>query len=334
MTTPVPPVSSWKRTLGLALAASAVVGVLLLAFTWPSVTSEPRDIRLALVGPETQTAPIEQALAGEIFTLVPATDRAQAVRDIHTREVAGAIILGAQPEVLTASAGSPVIDTMLGSVRAELEQTLSEKIPGATVALTDIVPLSDSDPRGAGLTTAAFPLTLGGMIGGVLIAGAVVGARRRLTALLAYAAIGGALIAVLLQGPLGILQGSLLLNAAAAGAALLATSALIVGLATLIGPAGIGVGAVITLFVGNPISAATAPASFLPGAWGAIGQYFVPGASATLLRNISYFPDAPTAGPWLVLAGWTALGLVLLGLGARRERARRDKNTPAVTASA
>lgn len=74
------------------------------------------------------------------------------------------------------------------------------------------------------------------------------------------------------------------------------------------------------LFIANPISAAAQPVEFLTAPWGAIGQWFPPGAAATLLRELSYFPRADTLFPWLVLAGWAVLGLLLSTLGHYRDR--------------
>lgn len=71
-------------------------------------------------------------------------------------------------------------------------------------------------------------------------------------------------------------------------------------------------------FFANPISGAQLPPEFLVGSWGAIGQWFPPGAGLTLIRELSYFPDADATFPWLVLGGWTLLGLVLIWIGALR----------------
>ena len=74
----------------------------------------------------------------------------------------------------------------------------------------------------------------------------------------------------------------------------------------------------------NPISAAAIPVEFLPEPWGAIGQWFPPGAAATLLRDLSYFPAADTTFPWLVLAGWAAGGILLSLLGHFRTAGGRS----------
>lgn len=98
-----------------------------------------------------------------------------------------------------------------------------------------------------------------------------------------------------------------------------AISATIVGLRSVLGFAGLGLGAVLMFFLANPISGATLPPEFLVGSWGAIGQWFPPGAGQTLIRTLSYFPEASTAFSWFVLGGWTALGLLLIWIGSFRK---------------
>ncbi|WP_235344169.1 hypothetical protein [Brevibacterium sp. UCMA 11754] len=187
------------------------------------------------------------------------------------------------------------------------------EVPEVTV--TDAVPLNDDDSTGAGLAIAGLPLTIGGIIGGVLTSMLVHSRRMRAVAVVAYGAIGGLALTLVLQTWFGILQGNFGLNVLAAGLAVAATAALINGFVSLIGPGGIAIGAVLTMFIGNPIASLQAPKEFLAGAWGDIGQFLVPGASGTLLRNLSYFPDAPMAMQWWALIGWFALGIALILVG-------------------
>ena len=88
----------------------------------------------------------------------------------------------------------------------------------------------------------------------------------------------------------------------------------------LLGRVGIAVGAVITVLIGNPLSSAAQPLQFVAAPWGAIGQWFVPGASVTLLRDLSYFPSADAAFPWLVLLGWAAVGVIAMLVGHFRNQ--------------
>ena len=99
------------------------------------------------------------------------------------------------------------------------------------------------------------------------------------------------------------------------GLGIAATASVIVGLSSLLGRAGLAIGAVLTMFIGNPISALQSPKEFILAPFGEIGQWLVPGLSGTLLRDLSYFPEANIAGQIWALIGWVILGAVLTILG-------------------
>lgn len=191
------------------------------------------------------------------------------------------------------------------------------------VAVTDVVPLSDDDPNGSGFTAALFPTLLGGMIGGIGISIAVRGAMRRVAATLLYAVLGGGILTGILQGWFGALQGDWWWTLAAMSLSIGAIAAPITGIVALVGRAGTAAGPVLMLLIGNPISGATMPQEFLPGQWGEIGQWFPPGASGTLLRDLSYFPEADPANTWIALGAWAAGGLLLSVAGHATASARR-----------
>ncbi|MDF2441843.1 MAG: hypothetical protein JWR01_46 [Subtercola sp.] len=331
LTTAAPSPTPWRRIIGIGVALAVVVGVIVLAFSWPSVTSSVKNIPLVVVGPETAVIQVETALSTaspDTFAFVGAEDRAAAVSKIESREAYGAIVLGASPEVLTSSAASPVVSQLLTGLAPKLQAQVAAAAaaaaaggssPAVAVAVTDVVPLAASDPRGSGLTAAAFPLTLGGMLGGILASILIVGAWRRVVAITVYVVVAGLVLEAILGGWFGSLQGNYFVNAGAIALTLLAVSATIVGVASLVGRAGIAVGPVLFLLIANPISSATQPLEFLPQPWGAVGQWFPPGAGSTLLRDLSYFPAANLVFPWLVVAGWAALGIVLALAGHFRE---------------
>jgi hypothetical protein len=325
--------SPWRRVVGIAFALSVVVGIIVLAFSWPGVTSEPKNLPIAFVGPQAALEQVQGALdekAPGAIDPVTVDDRDAAVAAIETREVYGAVILSDKPEVLTASAGSPVVAQLLNGIAQQLQAQASAAAaaqaeaagvpaPTITVTVTDVVPLADADPRGAGLIAAIFPLVLGGMLGGIAITVALVGAWRRLVALAIYVVIAGFGVAAIMQGWFGVLQGDYVVNALAFTLAFAAIGAPIVGFAALVGTPGVAIGPVLFLLFANPISSAGAPVEFLPEPWGAIGQWFPPGAAATLIRELSYFPDADKLFPWLVLAGWAAVGVLLGMIGHFRQ---------------
>jgi hypothetical protein len=319
------------RVLGISLALAAVVAVIVLAFSWPAVSAEPKDLPIAITGPAEAVSAAEGAVdehSPGAIAFREVDDRDAAVEAIETREVYGAIVLGPEPEVLASSASSLAVAQLLGGVSAQLEEGVNAQAAAAAqaagaqaapphidVPVTDVVPLADTDPRGTGLTAALFPLVLGGMLGGIAISLAVIGAARRITAVLLYAVLGGLALTGILQGWFGSLQGDFWLNSAAIALALAAIAATITGFAALMGRVGIAIGAVVMLLFANPISAAAVPKEFLAVPWGEVGQWFPPGAAATLLRELSYFPAADTTFPWLVLAAWAAGGILLSIIG-------------------
>ena len=296
----------------------------------------------------------------ETFELKQASSREEAEQQIKQRETYGAIVFteGAAPEVLTAPAANAAATQMLNGVATQLNAQIQQKaLASKTEALTQavqaggeqgaqaaaqleqmkvqaeqasameakttaVVPLSDSDTSGSGIAIAAFPLVMGGTIGGMLSLTLINGTWRRFATATLYAVIAGAVTALILNVWFGFIPGDFATLWAAFGATYLATASFIVGVSALSSPlAGLGLGAVVTMFIGNPISGASMPSVFLPGAWGQIGQMMVPGASSTLLRSIAYFPEAATSGQWLVLGSWIAFGLLTGVIGwAVKER--------------
>ena len=325
-TTDAAPHTRWTYAAALGLALAVIVGVIVIAFLWPGVTASVKNLPIAVVGESAQVDQLESALANrspDTFDFVGADDRDAAVHLIRTRTVYGAIVLGKAPEVLTASAASPIVSQVLSSLAPALQAQLTAAIAAQGIALptplvitvTDVVPLASTDARGTGLAAASFPLVLGGTLGGIGISLAIVGVWRRVSALLVYAAGGGLAIAAIMQAWFGVLQGDYLLNAAAVGLGLLSIGAVITGFVSIIGRAGIGVGPIVFLLIANPLASAAQPIEFLAQPWGAVGQWFPPGAAVTLLRELSYFPDADKSFPWLVLGGWALAGLLLSVVG-------------------
>lgn len=331
------PHTPWGRAALMGVVLSAVVCIVVLAFSWPTATLSPKDVPIAISGSAETLAPLEKALNDQgngAFKLIEVTGRDEAVNEINTRQVYGAIILGQKPEVLTASAAGAATSAIMTQLHTQLQSMVQQQaaaaakaagaptVPTITVPLTDIVPLVSTDTRGVGLGSAALPLVFGGMIGGIGIVFVVAGARRRIVALFSYAVVGGLAIAGIMEGWLGFLGGNYWAVAGAFGLTLLAMGATIVGFASLFGRAGTAVGPVLFMLIGNPLSGAQFPKEFIATPWGSIGQWLPPGAGNSLLRDASYFPHANPAFPILVLAGWALLGLILVAAGHFRDQGR------------
>ncbi|WP_431278235.1 ABC transporter permease [Leifsonia poae] len=334
---PRAPHTPWLRAGVMGVLLSAVVCVIVLAFTWPSATLNPQNVPIAISGPAEAVQQVQTALdkqADGAFKLITVSDRDEAVSKIKSRDAYGAVILGSAPEVLTASAASSATNILMTQIHTQIQLMATQQAAAAAAAagaataptvevpLTDVVPLISTDLRGVGLTAAALPLVFGGLIGGIGITFVVSGAWRRVVSLFAYAIVGGLAIAGIMQGWFGFLGGSYWANAGAFALTLLAMGATIVGFASLLGRIGVAVGPVLFMLVGNPISGAAFPKEFIPVPWGTVGQFLPPGAGISLLRDTSYFHDANPAFPILVLCGWAVFGLILIVVGHFRDQGR------------
>ncbi|WP_030157093.1 ABC transporter permease [Glycomyces sp. NRRL B-16210] len=327
METTTPERTPVGRVIALSAGLALIVGIITLAFAWPSAGMGPNGIPIAVIGPDQAAEQVQDqldAVEPDGFEVSTAADADGARTLIEEREAYAALQIAPDGvTVYTATAASPtvarLITGMAEQMAAQAGQAAGE--PGSVrVAVEDLVPLPADDPNGAGLAAAGLPLAAGGIIMAVLIGSAVRGSGRQIAAaILAPLAIGAGVAAVLLF-VLESLDGDYL---AISGAIALATAGagwLILGLRKLLGNPGIAVGAIIVMLVGNPLSGMTGAPELLPAPWGAFGQLLPPGAGATLLRSTAYFEGHGGQAAVWTLAAWAAVGAVLFAVGAIRAK--------------
>ena len=191
---------SSAATRAILVGTLAVLAVALL-FLWPVRAASPRDLPIVVAGPPAAAQLVEQRLAGANapFVTTAVADRAAAVRRIETREAYGGIVLtpgtGAPAgtvdvELLTATAASPAVAQALVQGVGTLG---ASGAPGPTLRVhhTELAPLAEQDPRGAGIAMLALPLGIGGLIVGVLTALQVTGRRAKVVTILAASTLAG-----------------------------------------------------------------------------------------------------------------------------------------------
>ncbi|WP_280236468.1 hypothetical protein [Nocardia cyriacigeorgica] len=308
-----------QRAVAIGAAAALLQALMLIAFAWPAANMAPRDLPVAVTGP--QAAMVAERLVAhdpDAFEITTTPDENAARAAITDREVYGAIVTGGgAPRVLIASGASPAVAQQLTQIAQQISG-----VSGAPVE--DLVAADPDDPRGVGFGAMALPLVMSGIAAGVLLTLLVPSALGRTVGLLSFAVVGGLLSMVIVQGWLSLVPGSYLTLAAVAGLVSFAVAGIVAGLATVVGRAGIGIAALTMLLIGNPFSAATSAPELLPQPWGAIGQLLPPGAGASLLRSVAFFDGAAAMGPLVVLLVWAGVAVALLGVGAIRERRGTD----------
>ncbi|MFF7777402.1 ABC transporter permease [Streptomyces tanashiensis] len=321
-----PSAAAGRRTLAVLVLIPAVATLALWVFAWPAARIAPRDLPIGVAGPAAAADAVEQRLARHegAFEIHRYEDADAARAAIEDRDVYGAVVVTpGGTELLTASAGSPVVAGLLR------EAVTAQAPAGAQVQVTDVVAAPAGDPRGAVLGASLLPLALVGAASGV--ATVLLGLRgaRAVTTLVGAAALAGLVGAALADSWLGALTGSWWAEAGVLGLTVLAIGSAFAGLATLLGKPGFGLGAALTILLGNAFSGMSSAPELLPTGVGALGQWLPPGAGGSALRSVSGFDGAAAGGPLLVLSLWAAAGLTATALGSRRRRAEAPAPEPA-----
>ncbi|GAA4954058.1 ABC transporter permease [Actinoplanes utahensis] len=304
----------WVRSAALAALGVVIVALLGSALLSISHAPTPHHIPFGYVGADSTRQSLEQQ-AGDALDVTTYDSRDAALTGIGRLDVYGALIVTATGvELLKSTAASP-------QVAATLTGLVTTAFAGrATPTVTETTPLPSGDSAGGGLGIMLQVVILGGTIGSMGLGRLVPRYRADwargelpLIFLILYALCVGAGIAGLARGFgvgdhvdfLELMLGLALINLAATAS----TSALV----SLIGTAGAGIGGLLYFLIGAPISGAATAGPLMPAFWHDFGQALPPGAGATLLRRVLYFPDAPIGTPILTLALYAGTGALVLG---------------------
>ncbi|MFF1464420.1 ABC transporter permease [Streptomyces sp. NPDC058330] len=324
------PAAPNRRAVAVVLLVPLLVTLSLWAFAWPAARIAPRDLPVGVAG----SAPAADQLQKRFeerdgaFEVHRYEDAAAARAAIRDRAVYGALVVTPKgPELLTASAASPVVSQLLTAAAAEAAT------PGTQVPVTDVVAAPDADPRGSALGASILPLALAGVAAGAIVT--LLGLRgvRAALTLAGASVLVGVVAAAIAHSWLGALAGGWWTEAGAVGLTVLAIGAAVAGLAALLGTRGIGLGAVLIVLLGNSFSGVTSAPELLPEPVGAIGQWLPPGAGGSLLRSVAFFEGNAAGGSVLTLTLWALLGLTAVVLGGGRKRPAPTATDPGTAGS-
>ena len=320
-----------RKAVALVLALTAGLSLILALFVSIAVNAGPNGIRLAVAGPPAAVEQIKtgvaQAGGPDAFEVSVVGDEAAARAALLDRSIDGAIVIGPNgPTLLTASAGSPAISQLLTVAAAQLGNPAATGPP-----VVDVVPLPSGDSRGVGLAAGSFPMIIAGLALGIAAALAL----RSRWLVLGTVITGALTIAVSFAGILawlGVSGGHFWGEFSAISLTIAASALVVAGLVRLMGAAGAGLGALLLVIVGNPLSGIATSPRLLPAPWGEFGQWLPTGAGGTLVRTAAYFPEASVWAPLLVLLGWAVLGAAGVILGKVRVGGGHGAADSAVTA--
>ena len=308
------------RAAGIIVVLTVVLAILAIAFALPAARSKPHDVPIGAAGPMAASGRIadileQHAPAAFAITYYPGEE---ALRDaIRNRDVYGGISFGPDgpPRLLIATGGSPMVAQMLTQIGNDIAQQA-----GMPLHTEDLAPPTASDPRGAGLAASALPITLAGLLPAVAL---VLLLRykvwTRFVAAVVFAAGAAITIAALLRYVFGSIDHNMWGVAAGLTLGLLAAGLSMLGLGSLFGRAGLAIGALLALLLGNPLSGLNSAPEMLPSGWGALGQWLPQGATVTLLRSTAFFAGEGAITAIAVLACWAVAGTALIVIAAVRQ---------------
>ncbi|OFT27566.1 hypothetical protein HMPREF3171_11170 [Corynebacterium sp. HMSC08F01] len=298
------------KVLGASIGIPIIIGLMLFAFLAPTFASGPKDVPIAIAAPEPMVSQLEQTM-GEDGPDITVYGSGEEVRDaVLNREVVGGLSIAPTGATAYTAAGN-------GAPYAQMIEGMASKMEAQGVEVTreELAPTSQDDPQATGLAVLGLPLAFGGIISAVIATFLFRGNKwAKLAVLTGIAAVGSLVVTWMLHSVYGTLTGNFALEWLGIGCGILATSMLTAGLAAIIGIPGVGIGAILTIFLANPLSGLATGPWLLPAGWSTLGQWMSVGATGHLIRSVSFFDGLGAGASWWVLAIWIAVGFVLLML--------------------
>src|SRR5829696_8858346 len=228
---------------GLVAALTVGLAILFIAFGLPAAKSRPHEVPIGISGPQAangQFAGMLEQNAPGAFAVTYYPGEAALRTAIRDRDVYGGIAIA--PDGLTllpASGGSPMVAQMLTQMGGGIAQHT-----GMPIQTDDLAPLPQDDPRGTGLAASALPLALAGLLPAVVLV--IVFPSQvwlRFGATVVFAGVAALTIAGVLRYVFGSIETNFWGVTAGLALGVLATALTLLGLGSLFGRVGLGLGA-------------------------------------------------------------------------------------------
>ncbi|MEU1619926.1 ABC transporter permease [Streptomyces sp. NPDC005722] len=276
------------------------VSVFLAAFHTPTAHRLP----VAVVASDHSAALFDvrlQRIAPEAFQVDRYPDAASARHAVEHREAYAAYLSeGGKPKVVYAGANGPAVSALLTPL-ASVPHGESHKIP-----VVDILPLSSGDSRGLSVFYASFGLILAGFLFGQLTYQVAprLSFNQRVLSIGLFAVLGGLATTLIASTAFGAIPGSFFgifgVVTLMAGAVAAATVALI----RVFGPAGVLLGSIFMLIIGNATSGGVLPPYFLPGWLEPLTSVMPAGVGVRAMDGIAYFHHDGLTRGIVILCSW------------------------------
>lgn len=324
-----------RRLAAWVLGVSAFTALFAGSFLGALHRPRPHHVPIAVVAPTAAVATLQDRVNAVVpggFALKPYDSAQRATTSLRDAGVDAVWIPpalpGAAPDDSAGRVAGLFTASALGAGQTQvIAQTFSGigKAAGATVTVTDLVPLRAQDPFGISSfffsVGVFFPSFLGSMVLALLLRRTP--ALATMAAILVLAVCVGLIDVAVADGGLGALVGHSGTLIGIGALTSLAFSAPTVAAVRLLRRLGAVLALLVFVVLGLPASGGPFGTAFLP----AFHRAFSPGLPLTnaayAVRNASYFGGHALAGHLGALALWAGAGLLVLGVIAMSEAATR-----------
>ena len=294
----------------------------------------PKDIKVAVVGPPAQTAPLRAGLAragGSAFAIRPAATVAGATHAVRQRDLDAALVPTADPRrpatAIVAGAGGRLV-----AKASEDFLRAAAAAQGTRLVVRDVRPLAAGDIIGLGIFLFVIVCTITGYIAATVLETVVPDLRPgRRYPLIAAVSVLLPLVVYLIGGlGFGTYTGSFGTIVAFIAVGALYTfvvCAVTRLLQPLLGPPALFVSLTIFVFLNIPSLGATYTRPLLPGFWRFIHDFWIGAAAVDAERGLLYFGGLGVGTAVLKMLAWTAVVAALLLVPLSRPRFRPSLTT-------
>jgi hypothetical protein len=302
----------------------------------------PNGIKVGVVGPAAQTAPLRASLekaAGSAFDISQVTTAAEATHDVSQRDLNAAFV----PTVNPKAPATIIVATAGGRIVATAAETLARSVTtaeGAQLVVRDVRPLPSGDVIGIGVFLFMIVCTICGYLAVTLLftVAPALPPSRRYSMIVAMSVLVPT-IAYLIGGlGFGTYTGSVGTILAFIGVGAIYT--FVIGLITRLlqvvaGPPALFVSLAIFVFLNIPSLGATYTPTLLPSFWRFLNHFWVGAETTNAERSILYFGGLGVGTDLLRLLAWAGVivALLLLPVSRKLERQREHSVVAEVVAS-
>jgi hypothetical protein len=294
----------------------------------------PKDIKVAVVGPPAQTAPVQAGLSragGAAFDIRLAATVAGATHAVRQRDLDAALVPTADPR----RPATAIVATGGGRLVAKASEDFlraAVATQGGRLVVRDVRPLAPGDALGVGIFMFMIVCTIGGYIVATVLLTVAPDLRPgRRYPLIAAAAIVIPTLVYLIGGlGFGTYTGSFGTILAFIGVGAFYTfvvAAVTRLLQPLLGPPALFVSLTIFVFLNIPSLGATYTRPLLPGFWQFIHDFWLGASAVDAERGLLYFGGLDVGAALLRMLAWTAVVVALVLIPLSRPRLRSSVDT-------